>query len=607
MFKAGRSSVPDQVHVIDYINDITAITKRYNELAERFSQKFLSSVGMTYKKELLDDFSLRVNEMSTYAADYDFQGIPSNGYRSLLRTWMRLFEVAAKYKHTDDVNNFLIILERMHRWQITCDEIRKHSLSDNYNPEVGRRHISSMFVDGDQISMRIFMSDSLVGINFPASMQLIVRSMVYAASVSVAYSMPLTSMARVVKSVLKFNDAAFNFAHFMINIEPHMMASLIRQLDHGAASFGNKLMRIVTFKKSCESRTKSIVANSHFLIDIDSVGVHLRKRVIPTQSNLNMRILKHGNSQEFANKVVIYLHGGAFFGPSAQAVEDVYVKDWMTSLKGLTMINFDYSLSPEHRFPTALQEVLDLYLWVISGEKSVREALGFSPVEIVVSGDSSGGNLAAALMLLLNDIRRLHFDSVGVDEPMERIPDVVTCTTTSLSSQLKEFMMPSTCLLFFPKLQLRMEVLPSTFLTNLDAIVNQWVQLRVCQSYLPLIERNRLNGDWSLVHHSASRDKLPKDWIFNPDFATLSSPYLTPYSYENFESLSDVQLHVLAFNFDPLLDEALMLLRKWKGKCHFEVLDHVCHGCFAMNGFNKDAAEAVTTAAKMIGNAFIKK
>jgi hypothetical protein len=54
-----------------------------------------------------------------------------------------------------------------------------------------------------------------------------------------------------------------------------------------------------------------------------------------------------------------------------------------------------YRLSPEHRYPAALDDCVVAYQWLL--------AQGFAPDHIVVAGDSAGGNLTLALLLRLRD------------------------------------------------------------------------------------------------------------------------------------------------------------------------------------------------------------
>ncbi|KAK5988695.1 Esterase-like protein [Cladobotryum mycophilum] len=95
-------------------------------------------------------------------------------------------------------------------------------------------------------------------------------------------------------------------------------------------------------------------------------------------------------------KVVLHFPGGAFiiaFGhqESGKSVADIMAK----SMKATRTIWAQYRLAgtPETRFPAALQDALTFYQYVVS--------LGVEPENIILSGDSAGGNVVLALMRYL--------------------------------------------------------------------------------------------------------------------------------------------------------------------------------------------------------------
>ena len=59
----------------------------------------------------------------------------------------------------------------------------------------------------------------------------------------------------------------------------------------------------------------------------------------------------------------------------------------------------EYDLLPEHHFPVALNQVTDAYTALVDG--SAENVLGFRTGRIAVTGESAGGNLAAALTVKL--------------------------------------------------------------------------------------------------------------------------------------------------------------------------------------------------------------
>lgn len=67
------------------------------------------------------------------------------------------------------------------------------------------------------------------------------------------------------------------------------------------------------------------------------------------------------------------------------------------------LISIDYRLAPEHPFPTPFDDAYEATRWVHNHAKE----LGGDPEKIAVGGESSGGNLAAAVALKARDEKSL--------------------------------------------------------------------------------------------------------------------------------------------------------------------------------------------------------
>jgi acetyl esterase/lipase len=284
--------------------------------------------------------------------------------------------------------------------------------------------------------------------------------------------------------------------------------------------------------------------------------------------------------EEEKDRLLLFVHGGGYVGPSADAIDDVFIKDWAGQLAGITILNVDVSLAPEHPFPAPLQELLDLYLWLTSHQESVKDQIGFHPRQIVLCGDSSGGNLVAALTTALNDLRhRSHREQDH--NCIIRMPVSLVC--------------------FVPKLSLDFDVFPSSLMSVIDPLINPLFQVKAAAAYVPFLHR-QADGISSIL--LSDNHELPLNWLSDENFFPIKSHYLSPLHYERMNELADVNLHILAFNFDPFLDESISLCTKWKGNVDLELLEGVCHAGFYFKLLSRAASHASDKAVQMILRSF---
>lgn len=92
---------------------------------------------------------------------------------------------------------------------------------------------------------------------------------------------------------------------------------------------------------------------------------------------------------------LIYMHGGAWMQGSPETHWDITAG--IAAANQQIVISVDYALAPEHPFPRALHECTAVTRWAFDQS----EALGIDSDAIAIGGDSAGGNLAAAVTLVL--------------------------------------------------------------------------------------------------------------------------------------------------------------------------------------------------------------
>lgn len=91
--------------------------------------------------------------------------------------------------------------------------------------------------------------------------------------------------------------------------------------------------------------------------------------------------------------VVVYFHGGGWVFGSIDTYDEM--ARLVCDECDVVVVNVDYPLAPEHRFPEPLLSCVESVIWT----KQHAGAFGGDPDVVLVMGDSAGGNLSAATAL----------------------------------------------------------------------------------------------------------------------------------------------------------------------------------------------------------------
>jgi acetyl esterase len=94
---------------------------------------------------------------------------------------------------------------------------------------------------------------------------------------------------------------------------------------------------------------------------------------------------------------MLYLHGGGWTMFSINT-HDRLMREY-AARAGIIVVGIDYSLSPEAKFPVALNEVVEAMGWL----QRAGATHGIDPKRLAVGGDSAGANLALAAALKLRE------------------------------------------------------------------------------------------------------------------------------------------------------------------------------------------------------------
>lgn len=95
-----------------------------------------------------------------------------------------------------------------------------------------------------------------------------------------------------------------------------------------------------------------------------------------------------------SQKIILQLHGGAYIIGLGDGYRNLALKYCKIS-GGASVLSIDYRIAPEYVYPAALIDAISAWNWLIAN--------GYKPDNILVVGDSAGGNLALALVAWWRD------------------------------------------------------------------------------------------------------------------------------------------------------------------------------------------------------------
>ena len=95
--------------------------------------------------------------------------------------------------------------------------------------------------------------------------------------------------------------------------------------------------------------------------------------------------------------VIFYCHGGGYNTGSFHYARSITNK--LSSTTSMDVLSFDYRLAPEHPYPAATEDAMKAWNYLM--------LLGYGARDVIVTGDSAGGNLALSLVLKLKEQERL--------------------------------------------------------------------------------------------------------------------------------------------------------------------------------------------------------
>ncbi|KAI8368243.1 4-hydroxyacetophenone monooxygenase [Radiomyces spectabilis] len=118
------------------------------------------------------------------------------------------------------------------------------------------------------------------------------------------------------------------------------------------------------------------------------------RQITMDDQQVNINLIRPEGTQDKILPVIIYLHGGGWvFGNKhthAKIIRELAIQT------EATVLFVDYALSPEAKFPVALEQCYATVKWVLANADSIKVDAN----KIAIAGDSAGGNMSAGVCIM---------------------------------------------------------------------------------------------------------------------------------------------------------------------------------------------------------------
>lgn len=148
----------------------------------------------------------------------------------------------------------------------------------------------------------------------------------------------------------------------------------------------------IDLKKNYKLHRKIIIAAHPYIKTLYHL---LDKKITFEGREIPVRIFTPDKKREF--KVLVFFHGGGWVAGNIDSYSHICAN--MANRTGYMVVSVDYRLAPEYPFPAGVEDCYYATEEIIKNHGLFPE----KPEEIILIGDSAGGNLAAAVSLLARD------------------------------------------------------------------------------------------------------------------------------------------------------------------------------------------------------------
>ncbi len=192
----------------------------------------------------------------------------------------------------------------------------------------------------------------------------------------------------------------------MTNINEAKSSNKIKQLDAVTADFLDGFDAIFSMIATLSiPEQRSAIKNMFYIPEssLEHIAKTENKEISGRHGPIKIRIFTPKIDDNLP--VIVFFHRGGWVYGSIEESEVICRK--LANETGAIVVAVSYRLSPEHKFPIPLEDCYDATKWI------VENATTFSgnSQKVIISGESAGGNLAAGVALMIQDLNQ--FSVIG--------------------------------------------------------------------------------------------------------------------------------------------------------------------------------------------------
>ncbi len=145
------------------------------------------------------------------------------------------------------------------------------------------------------------------------------------------------------------------------------------------------------------------VLNPNASVEETRAGFEQMASMFPVDADIKREVVSAGGvkaewvsaPEADAGRAVLYLHGGGYVIGSINTHRSLAAR--LSRASKARVLVIDYRLAPEHPHPTAVDDSVAAYRWMLTE--------GMKPARIAVAGDSAGGGLTVATLVAIRDAK----------------------------------------------------------------------------------------------------------------------------------------------------------------------------------------------------------